>query len=163
MPGNRSSIYYPSSQNVFQGRLLRSSLPFIIDFVQLGKEIHTSSMVQSLGRSFLHQSLSSFTRDSWARVFGPWRRSPNSPCINSLRPCESPPGMSCFLSWMIALSRRQEKRFLAVVGIRIMPKTWPMSWAINGCQMRKSLEILTIQHSVVASRVPSPKRNNYTP
>jgi len=35
---------------------------FIIGFIQLGKEAHTSSMVQSLAHSFLHRSLSSFTR-----------------------------------------------------------------------------------------------------
>ena len=31
-------------------------------FIQLGKEVHTSSMVQSLARSFFHRSLCSFTR-----------------------------------------------------------------------------------------------------
>ncbi len=31
-------------------------------FIQLGKEVHTSSMVQSITGSFLHRSLSSFTR-----------------------------------------------------------------------------------------------------
>lgn len=35
---------------------------FIISFIQLGKEAHTSTMVQSLTDSFLHRSLSSFTR-----------------------------------------------------------------------------------------------------
>ena len=35
---------------------------FILGFIQLGKEGHTSSMVQSLARSFLSRSLSSFTR-----------------------------------------------------------------------------------------------------
>ena len=35
---------------------------FVISFIQLGKEVHTSSMVQSLARSFLRRSLSSFTR-----------------------------------------------------------------------------------------------------
>ncbi len=35
---------------------------FIISFIQLGKEPHTSSMVQSLAHSFLRRSLSSFTR-----------------------------------------------------------------------------------------------------
>lgn len=35
---------------------------FIIGFIQLGKEVHTSSMVRSLAHSFLHRSLSSFTR-----------------------------------------------------------------------------------------------------
>jgi hypothetical protein len=42
---------------------------FIISFIQLGKEVHTSSMVQSLAHSFLRRSLSSFTRflgeNSW--------------------------------------------------------------------------------------------------
>jgi hypothetical protein len=35
---------------------------FIIGFIQLGREMHTSSMVQSLTQSFLHRSLCSFTR-----------------------------------------------------------------------------------------------------
>lgn len=35
---------------------------FIVSFIQLGKEVHTSSMVQSLAHSFLRRSLSSFTR-----------------------------------------------------------------------------------------------------
>ena len=35
---------------------------FIVGFIQLGKETHTSSMVHSLSSSFLHRSLSSFTR-----------------------------------------------------------------------------------------------------
>jgi len=35
---------------------------FIISFIQLGKEVHTSSMVQFLALSFLRRSLSSFTR-----------------------------------------------------------------------------------------------------
>jgi hypothetical protein len=35
---------------------------FIIAFIQLGKETHTSTMVQFLSFSFLHRSLSSFTR-----------------------------------------------------------------------------------------------------
>jgi len=35
---------------------------FITGFIQLGKEPHTSSMVQSLTYPFLHRSLSSFTR-----------------------------------------------------------------------------------------------------
>lgn len=35
---------------------------FIVGFIQLGKEGHTSAMVQSLSRSFLSRSLSSFTR-----------------------------------------------------------------------------------------------------
>jgi len=44
---------------------------FIVSFIQLGKEAHTSSMVQSLCRSSLFRSLSSFTRflgkNTWAK------------------------------------------------------------------------------------------------
>jgi SRSO17 transposase len=44
---------------------------FIMAFIQLGKESHTSSRVQSLARSFVLRSLSSFTRflgkNAWAR------------------------------------------------------------------------------------------------
>jgi hypothetical protein len=43
---------------------------FIIAFIQLGKEVHTSSMVQSLTRSFLHRSLCSFTRFLGKNVWG---------------------------------------------------------------------------------------------
>ena len=35
---------------------------FITGFIRLGKEAHTSSMVQSLTYPFLHRSVSSFTR-----------------------------------------------------------------------------------------------------
>ena len=35
---------------------------FINGFIQLGKEVHTSSMVQSLSWPCLHRSLASFTR-----------------------------------------------------------------------------------------------------
>jgi SRSO17 transposase len=44
---------------------------FIVGFIQLGKEAHTASMVQSLSRSSLFRSLSSFTRflgkNAWAK------------------------------------------------------------------------------------------------
>ncbi len=43
---------------------------FIVGFIQLGKEVHTSSMVQSVSDSFLQRSLSCFTRflgkNAWA-------------------------------------------------------------------------------------------------
>ena len=62
MPKQDPGSYYPGSQNLFQDLHSNSSHPFIIGFIQLGKEAHTSSMVQSLSFSFLHRSLSSFTR-----------------------------------------------------------------------------------------------------
>lgn len=43
---------------------------FIIAFIQLGKEVHTSTMVQSLTCSFLHRSLCSFTRFLGKSVWG---------------------------------------------------------------------------------------------
>jgi hypothetical protein len=63
----------------FSGTFSRPSFKlfssFIISFIQLGKEAHTSSMVQSLSGSFLSRSLSSFTRflgkNAWA-MEGVW-------------------------------------------------------------------------------------------
>lgn len=50
----------------FSGAFSRPSFKifssFIIGFIQLGKEAHSSSMVQSLTHPFLHRSLSCFTR-----------------------------------------------------------------------------------------------------
>jgi SRSO17 transposase len=50
----------------FSGAFSRPSFKlfssFIVGFIQLGKEVHTSSMVKTLSASFLEKSLSSFTR-----------------------------------------------------------------------------------------------------
>jgi len=52
--------------SLFEDRFSRPSFKifssFIISFIQLGKEVHTSSMVRSLAHSFLRRSLCSFTR-----------------------------------------------------------------------------------------------------
>jgi len=48
--------------NAFSRPSFKIFSSFIVGFIQLGKEIHTSSMVQSLALPFLHRSLSSFTR-----------------------------------------------------------------------------------------------------
>ncbi len=48
--------------NAFSRPSFKIFSSFVIGFIQLGKENHTSSMVQSLSFSFLHRSLSSFTR-----------------------------------------------------------------------------------------------------
>jgi SRSO17 transposase len=57
-------------QEAFSSPSFKIFSSFIVGFIQLGKEGHTSSMVQSLSRSFLSRSLSSFTRflgkNSWA-------------------------------------------------------------------------------------------------
>jgi hypothetical protein len=57
-------------QEAFSSPSFKLFSSFIVGFIQLGKEGHTSSMVRSLSRSFLSRSLSSFTRflgkNSWA-------------------------------------------------------------------------------------------------
>src|SRR4030067_2405613 len=49
-------------QEAFSSPSFKLFSSFIVGFIQLGKEGHTSAMVQSLSRSFLSRSLSSFTR-----------------------------------------------------------------------------------------------------
>ncbi len=49
-------------QEAFSSPSFQLFSSFVVGFIQLGKEGHTSSMVQSLARSFLSRSLSSFTR-----------------------------------------------------------------------------------------------------
>ena len=49
-------------QEAFSSPSFKLFSSFIVGFIQLGKEGHTSYMVQSLSRSFLSRSLSSFTR-----------------------------------------------------------------------------------------------------
>jgi hypothetical protein len=49
-------------QEAFSSPSFKLFSSFVVGFIQLGKEGHTSSMVQSLARSFLARSLSSFTR-----------------------------------------------------------------------------------------------------
>ena len=49
-------------QEAFSSPSFKLFSSFILGFIQLGKEGHTSSKVQSLARSFLSRSLSSFTR-----------------------------------------------------------------------------------------------------
>ncbi len=60
MPDKKSGTYYFSES--FSRPPFKLFSCFIIGFIQLGREVHTSSMVPSLAHSFLHRSLSSFTR-----------------------------------------------------------------------------------------------------
>ena len=57
-------------QEAFSNPSFKLFSSFVMGFIQLGKEGHTSSKVQSLARSFLSRSLSSFTRflgkNAWA-------------------------------------------------------------------------------------------------
>ena len=77
------SPYYLGSQNLFQGLRLGSSSSFIIGFIQMGKEPHTSSMVQSFAHPFLHRSPSSFTRFLGENV---WAVDEISHCLTSVLP-----------------------------------------------------------------------------
>ena len=64
MPDAKQDVQFILSwfQDAFSSPSFKLFFSFIIGFIQLGKEGHTSSMVQSLARSFLSRSLSSFTR-----------------------------------------------------------------------------------------------------
>jgi SRSO17 transposase len=72
MPNAKQDVLFILSwfQEAFSSPSFKIFSSFIVGFIQLGKEGHTSSMVQSLSRSFLSRSLSSFTRflgkNSWA-------------------------------------------------------------------------------------------------
>lgn len=64
MKDSKNDVRFISSwfSNVFSTPSFRLFPSFIVGFIQLGKEAHTSSMVQSLAQSYLQRSLSSFTR-----------------------------------------------------------------------------------------------------
>jgi len=72
MPNAKEDVLFILSwfREAFSSPSFKIFSSFIVGFIQLGKEGHTSSMVQSLSRSFLSRSLSSFTRflgkNSWA-------------------------------------------------------------------------------------------------
>ena len=72
MPNAKQDVLFILSwfQEAFSSPSFKIFSSFIVGFIQLGKEGHTSSMVQSLSRSFLSRSLASFTRflgkNSWA-------------------------------------------------------------------------------------------------
>jgi SRSO17 transposase len=72
MPNAKQDVLFILSwfREAFSSPSFKIFSSFIVGFIQLGKEGHTSSMVQSLSRSFLSRSLSSFTRflgkNSWA-------------------------------------------------------------------------------------------------
>ncbi len=72
MPNAKQDVLFILSwfREAFSSPSFKIFSSFIVGFIQLGKEGHTSSMVQSLSRSFLSRSLASFTRflgkNSWA-------------------------------------------------------------------------------------------------
>ncbi len=73
LPNAKQDVQFILSwfQNAFSSPSFKLFSSFILGFIQLGKEGHTSSMVQSLAGSFLSRSLSSFTRflgkNAWSR------------------------------------------------------------------------------------------------
>ncbi len=72
MPNAKQDVLFILSwfREAFSSPSFKIFSSFIVGFIQLGKEGHTSSMVHSLSRSFLSRSLSSFTRflgkNSWS-------------------------------------------------------------------------------------------------
>jgi len=72
MPNAKQDVLFILSwfREAFSSPSFKIFSSFIVGFIQLGKEGHTSSMVQSLSRFFLSRSLSSFTRflgkNAWA-------------------------------------------------------------------------------------------------
>jgi SRSO17 transposase len=72
MPNAKQDVLFILSwfREAFSSPSFKIFSSFVVGFIQLGKEGHTSSMVQSLSRSFLSRSLASFTRflgkNSWA-------------------------------------------------------------------------------------------------
>jgi hypothetical protein len=71
MPSAKQDVLFILSwfRGAFSNPSFKLFSSFIVGFIRLGKEGHTSSMVQSLSRSFLSRSFSSFTRflgkNSW--------------------------------------------------------------------------------------------------
>jgi hypothetical protein len=63
MKDSKNDVQYILSwfSNAFSRPSFKIFSTFIVGFIQLGKEAHTSSMVQSLAQSYLQRSLSSFT------------------------------------------------------------------------------------------------------
>ena len=119
----------------FSGAFSRPSFKlfssFIVGFIQLGKEAHTSSMVKTLSALFWKNPfpvLPAF----WGRTLGGSMRLWIWRCRDSSKPCGSKPVPSSFLSWMTRYRRKRERKFLAAPGIKTMRGTWPMSLAISG-------------------------------
>lgn len=72
MPNAKQDVLFILSwfRETFSSPSFKIFSSFIVGFIQMGKEGHTSSMVQSLSRSFLSRSLSSLARflgkNAWA-------------------------------------------------------------------------------------------------
>ena len=110
MPDKRSETILSFFSESFSRPSFKFFSCFIISFIQLGKEVHTSSMVRSLAHSILHRHRSPALPDSWENTVGLWRRSRRPLCINSFRGCGLLSAMFCFLSWMIRSLKKTGKK-----------------------------------------------------
>ena len=150
-------------QEAFSSPSFKFFSSFVVGFIQLGKEGHTSSMVQSLARSFLARSLSSFTRflgkNAWSldEVLGGLSKTSSIPSRFKLAP-------SSFFFWTIRLLKRQERKCPVAPGVRITPRTWPVFLATNGFWRRSSINRLSCLFGL-ASTIPkgSPVETNPYP
>ena len=104
-----SKTYYPGSQRVFSRPSFKIFSSFIISFIQLGKETHTSSMVQSLTHPFF-TDLFPASPDSWDKTSGPWRRSPRPLWISSSITLRIKADSFSFLSWMTPSLKKTGKK-----------------------------------------------------
>ena len=104
---------------------------YVIGFIQLGKEAHTSSTVQSLIQSTWERSLSSFTRFLADYVWDQ-ENLVRTAVEHFFKTLKIKTGSVLFFVVDDTLSEKTEKRSPGADGIKIMPTRWPMSLAING-------------------------------
>jgi hypothetical protein len=104
---------------------------YVIGFIQLGKEAHTSSTVQSLIQSTWERSLSSFTR-FLADYIWDHEKLVRTAVDRFFYTLKIKPGSVLFLLVDDTLAQKTGKKIPGADGIKIMPITWPMSLAING-------------------------------
>ena len=105
---------------------------FVMGFIHLGREAHTSAMVQSLSCSFLHRSLSSFTRFLGNHVWAV-EEVAEIAVQQFFHRLNIKAQALLFLIIDDTLAPKRGSTSRDVPGIKIMRITWPMSLVTNGC------------------------------